>query len=473
MTHVHQLTKTRLYLALLAMMATQSSVHAGGFSLYTEGSAAKVGNFAAGAAADVSDASIGWYNPAGLVLLQKNQALISGVGVFPVTKISGLSTYNTDGVPPYEQSFTRLSGGEEAVVPAIHMAHPLGRRAVFGLSVVSPFGLSTKWEDDSPVRYAATLTKLTTVNLAPEMGVLLTDHLAFGAGLDLQWARVKFDAVAGSPAALQYIQQFGMSPVTPTTYDSSSINEGESIGVGFHTGLMGIYNQNHTRLGINYQSGVSHRFEGHSTLTGRLADLSLTNPNAVYSTEDLYSNYVSLPDVLTLSLYQDLNNHWAFLGSVVYSGWSSFKTIELYNVAGYAVESSEQAPINIMTPQDYRDAWRAALGLNYQVSDRWLMRIGAGYDETPTVDAQRDIRLPDANRWALSIGSHYQATPALGFDVGYTYLFARGQSSINKTQIIDELSSVTINAQSMSHAQLAGIQAIWSFDDVAKKSKDK
>jgi long-chain fatty acid transport protein len=472
MTHIHKLSKTTLYVAMLAMMATQHA-HAGGFSLYTEGSAAKIGNFAAGAAADVSDASIGWYNPAGLVLLQKNEVLISGVGVFPVTKISGLSTYNTDAVPPYEQSFTRLPGGEEAVVPAIHLSHPFGKRAVFGLSVVSPYGLSTKWEDDSSVRYAATLTKLTTVDLAPEMGVLLTDHLAFGAGLDLQWANVKFDAVAGSPAALQYIQKFGISPVTPTTYDSSSINEGDSLGVGFHAGLMGIYNQNHTRIGINYQSAVSHRFEGHSTLTGRLADLYLTNPYASYSTENLFSNYVSLPDVLTLSLYQDLTKRWAFLGSVIYSGWSSFKTIELYNVAGYSVDSSEQAPINIVTPQNYRDVWRAALGLNYQVSERWLMRIGGGYDETPTVDAERDIRLPDANRWALSIGSHYQATSALGFDVGYTYLFALAQSPINKTQIIDELSSVTINAQAISHAQLAGIQATWDFDGVAKKSNEK
>jgi long-chain fatty acid transport protein len=455
-----------------AMMTTQHA-DAGGFSLYTEGSAAKIGNFAAGAAADISDASIGWYNPAGLVLLQENEVLVSGVGVFPVTKISGLSTYNTDGLPPYEQSFTRLPGGQEAVVPAIHASHPLGKRAVFGLSIVSPFGLSTKWEDDSPVRYAATLTKLTTVDLAPEMGVLLTDHLAFGAGLDLQWASVKFDAVAGSPAALQYIQKFGISPVTPSTYDSSSINEGGSFGVGFHTGLMGIYNQNHTRIGINYQSAVSHRFEGHSTLTGRLADMALTNPHAAYFTDDLYSNYVSLPDILSLSLYQDLTKRWAFLGSVVYTGWSSFKTIELYNVAGYSVESSTQSPINIVTPQDYRNAWRAALGLNYQVSERWLMRIGGGYDETPTVDAERDIRLPDGNRWALSIGSHYQATPALGFDLGYTYLFAPGQSSINKTQIIDELSSVTVNAQAMSHAQLAGIQAMWSFDGVAKKSDEK
>lgn len=467
MTHIHhqKLRKTAIYLAMSAL-ATQA--YAGGFSLYTEGSAANVGNFAAGAAAEAADASIGWYNPAGLVLLQKNEALISGVGVFPETKISGLSSYQSEGVLPYQQSFSHLSGGVEAVVPAVHISHPLGPRAVFGLSIVSPYGLSTKWEDDSSVRYAATLTKLTTANVSPEMGVLLTDHLAFGAGLDLQLADVKFDAVAGSPAALQYTQSYGGS-VTPTLYDSSSINEGTSLGVGFHTGLLGLFNQNHTRIGINYQSAVTHRFEGHSTLTGRLADPSLMNPNATYSIDDLYSNYVSLPDIVTLSLYQDLGTKWAVLASVLHTGWSSFDAIKLNNVAGYSVEASEQSPINIVTPQNYRDAWRAALGFNYHVNERWMMRIGGGYDETPTVDAERDIRLPDANRWALSIGSHYQVTSSLGLDIGYTYLFAPGQSPINKTQIIDEFSSVNVNAQAMSHAQLAGVQAVWSFDGMAGK----
>lgn len=469
-THHLKLRKTAIYLAMTALATHQA--YAGGFSLYTEGSAANIGNFAAGAAAEAADASTGWYNPAGLVLLQKNEALISGVGVFPVTKISGLSSYNTEGLPPYQQSFTRLQGGEEAVVPAIHISHPLGERAVFGLSIVSPFGLSTKWEDDSQVRYAATLTKLMTANVSPEMGVLLTEHLAFGAGLDLQWADVKFDAVAGSPAALQFIQSFG-APVTPTLYDSSSLNEGSSLGVGFHTGLLGLFNKNHTRIGINYQSAISHRFEGHSTLTGRLADSSLMNPNATYKIDDLYSNYASLPDIVTLSLYQDLGTRWAVLASVLHTGWSSFETIALNNVAGYSVETSEQSPINIVTPQNYRDAWRAALGFNYHVSERWMMRVGGGYDETPTVDAERDIRLPDGNRWALSIGSHYQVTPSLGVDIGYTYLFAPGQSPINKTQIIDELSSVNVNAQAMSHAQLAGIQAVWNFDGVVAKSTDK
>ena len=463
MTRIHRSRNmSRCYLAVMAMMAGQAG-HAGGFSLYTEGSAAEIGNFAAGSAAEAADASIGWYNPAGLVLLKKDQILVSGVGVSPSNKISGDSRYDTVDFAPYVQSFKGLNGGREAVVPAIHYAHPLGERAVFGFSLVSPFGLSTQWDEQSPVRYAATLTKLTAITASPEMGALLTDHIAIGAGLDLQWAHVKFDGVAGSPAAMQYLESLG-SPVTPTFLDSSSLNEGTSFGVGFHAGVLGLFNNHHTRVGLNYQSAVQHRFEGSSILTGRLADLELMSPEATYSTPDLLSNQSSLPSVVTLSAYHDLSAQWAVLGSVVYTGWSVFKTTELSNVAGFSAESSEQAPINLVTPQHFRNAWRFAAGANYRVNDRWMLRTGGGYDETPTTPAARNIRLPDANRWALSIGTHYQATPSLGFDLGYTYLFAANEAIINSTQVFDALSSVHVNARAINHAQLAGLQAVWTFD---------
>src|SRR3990167_8418853 len=228
----------------LVLFASQVG-YAGGFSLYTEGSAAEVGNFAAGSAAEAADASIGWYNPAGLVFLQKHQILLSGVAVVPRSTLSGVSTYMTGIFPAYQQSFDALKGGREAVVPALHYTYPLGTRAAVGFNVVSPFGLSSHWPAQSPLRYAATLTKMTAVNASPALSGLITDHLAVGLGLDVQWAQVFFDGVAGSPAGLQYLESIG-APVTPTFLDSSSSNQGTSIGIGFHGGVLGLFNDHHT-----------------------------------------------------------------------------------------------------------------------------------------------------------------------------------------------------------------------------------
>ncbi len=461
--------KTAIAVFVLASIEAQQS-YAGAFSLYTESSAAAIGNFAAGIAAEGADASIGWYNPAGLVLIKEQQAVFSGAGVFPSTQITGTSTFTTAGFPPYVQSFDGLQGAENALVPALHYVKPLGSRAAFGISAVAPFGLATDWGSTSPVRYSATRSQLTTINLSPELGGLITNNFSIGAGIDIQTAQVTFDNILGSPAALQFLESIG-GLVTPTTLDSYLSNTGHSVGFGFHAGVLQTFNNNHSRVGLNYQSGVSHRFQGNSVLTGRLADPELIDPHASFISDVLSSNVIHLPDVTTLSAYHDVNSRLALLGSIVYTGWDSFKTIQLNNVAAYSPETGMQTLLDVVTTQNYRDAWRFAVGANYWINERWMLRTGGGYDQTPTINAERDVRLPDGNRWALSLGSHYQVRPNLGIDIGYSYLFGVGNPSMNKTQILGESSANIINATANNHAQLFGAQLVWDIDAVPVASK--
>jgi len=469
--------RTQVSIAVVAIMVSQFT-HAGAFSLYTEGSPAAIGNFAAGIAAEAADASIGWYNPAGLVLIKEQQVVFGGVGVFPSSSLSGVSTYSTiipgsgGSVSQYTQAFSGLSGAENAVVPSLHYALPFSESVVFGLSVVSPFGLSTDYGDTSAVRYAGTRSQLETVNVSPEFGWLLNDFVSFGTGLDLQYARVKFNRIIGSPALMSNVLELPAS-----TIDSQTLNSGDSFAVGFHAGLMLMFNNKHTRLGLNFQSQMNHKFNGYSQLIGRLADPTLNvlddplsaNPDATFRSNHLFSNDIPLPEIITLSGYQDLNTKWALLGSIVYSGWSPFKTISLNNIAVGLPNPDEsgfiiQTTTNNTAPQNYKNTWRFAAGANYHVNERWMIRMGGGYDETPTVLSDRDVRLPDTDRWALSIGAHYQWRPNLGFDVGYTYLFADGEAVINNTSKISEASSYNVNARGKGHAQLFGLQAVWKID---------
>lgn len=479
MSNALMLSKTKVIIALSFIMMINQPAYAGGFSLYTEGSPAAIGNFAAGIAAEGADASIGWYNPAGLVLIKNQQLVFGGVGVLPSVELTGTSTYSTGVIPGYSENFNRLQGGESAAVPSVHYALPLSERVVFGLSVIAPFGLSTNYDLTSPVRYAATLSQLETINASPEVGLLLNDHLSFGAGLDVQYARVKFNRVIGSPALMQF------SDLPVNTLDSESYNSGNSTGVGFHSGILLMFNDNHLRVGLNYQSQMGHTFKGYSLLTGPLADSALTNildaeelltanPNAQLRSNHLASNNILLPNIVTLSGYQDINQHWALLGSVVYSGWHSFKTITLNNLAAIAQnpDGEEGAIIqtttaSATTPEDYRDTWRFAAGVNYHVNDRLMMRAGGGYDQTPTIAAHRDVRLPDADRWALSIGGHYRIRPNIAIDLGYTYLFASPDAIINNTNQISSLSSYMVSGTAKNYAQLLGAQVVWKIDQKA------
>ena len=477
MNNNNNAVKVLITAAVFATVATQGA-HASGFSLYTEASGAAVGNYGAGIAAEGADASIGWYNPAGLVLIDKPQLVFSGVGIAPNTPITGTSTFAVTPaspllLPPYVQNFNNLSGSKKGFVPAFHYAKPLGERATFALSVVSPFGLATEYEDTSAVRYAATFTELLTVNVSPELGGKLTDNFSVGLGLDLQWARVKFNRMLGAPILAPAVPGF-----TATTLDSASYNRGHSFGVGFHAGVLGVSDDKHTRVGLNYQSKMRHDFHGFSRLTGPLADPTVTAFNvvqdAVFRSDNLSSNEIDLPDVITLSVYRDLNDRVALLGSAVYTGWSVFKKVTLNNVAAGS-PTLGQFLASSTAVQDYKDTWRFSAGANFKANELIMLRAGVGYDQTPTVDAERDVRLPDINRWALACGGHYQAFPSVGIDFGYSYIGATKESTLNKTdpQGVTATGVVTstynVNARTnKGHAHLFGLQAVWSLDTPEK-----
>ncbi len=95
--------------------------------------------------------------------------------------------------------------------------------------------MSINWPDDSAVRFAGTITGITTVDLSPALAVKLTDSLAFGMGLDLQWAWVKYGLVVGVPS---FTQGDGLGGYY---LNSPSYNEGNSFGLGFHMGFMGLF----------------------------------------------------------------------------------------------------------------------------------------------------------------------------------------------------------------------------------------
>lgn len=467
----HKPLKTLVSSAVAGILAS-SVANAGGFSLYTEGAGYTSGNFAAGVAAEAADASTGWYNPAGLALIHDQQAVFAGVGVFPTAELSGTSTFRSGAVVPYTQTFANISGGENAFVPSFHYALPLGQNATFGLSMVSPFGLSTDWGPDSPVRYQGTFTELITTNISPELGAKVTDNFAVGAGLDLQYARVKFNRMIGAPTVFRALPEAGFNAAYG---DSLTYNKGDSWGVGFHAGVMGMFNDNHTRLGLNYQSEMRHHFRGFSRLTGILAGTTNVFDPASYAlgefrSDDLTSSPIDLPDLITISAYHDLNEKLALLGSLVYTGWSSFKNIELDNVTAPSINPLNGEITIVKTrsisSQNYSDTLRVALGANYRINEKLMLRVGGGYDPTPTNDVDRDVRLPDTDRWALSVGAHYQARANIGLDIGYTHLFTAEDPVVNRTDDFTATSSYNVTAVGKAGADLVGIQATWLIDHV-------
>lgn len=81
------------------------------------------------------------------------------------------------------------------------------------------------------------------------------------------------------------------------------------------------------------------------------------------------------------------------------------------------------------TPLKFTDSWRAGVGLEYQISTRWLLRTGVAYDPSPVQDVYRTPRLPDADRKWFAIGARWEASSHLSLDMGGAYLWVQSAPS--------------------------------------------
>lgn len=435
--------KTRQLFFLMSTMGVMSlttQAWASGYQLW-EQDGASIGNYHAGRAAEGSDASIGYYNPAGLVLIKNQQLVIGADPILTSFKFDGTVAANTLGNIPLP---AKTQGGAFNLVPDAHYAAPLTDNLVFGLSLVAPFGLKTDYGIDTPLRYASTKTSLYVVDLSPSLGFAINDKFSVGAGLDAEHAKASFGVVG--------------TALTPRL-DTDSTSEASSNALGFHAGILYQFSSQ-TRIGLNYQSKVTHHMkDGDSDFSGPLAN----NLMGGTQSSDDFKTDVILPAMTTLSAFHNFNPRWDLMGTVAYTQWGTIDNFVLENVAGVQYHHASN-DITVVIPQNYRNTWNLSVGGNYHLNPQWLFRAGLGYDETPTNDHDRNTQLPDQDRIALALGGHYQATKCLGFDLGWTHYFVlhNAEASINNTQTVgDQVTTTTGDVK--DSADVFGLQMKWDI----------
>jgi len=457
MKKIRLVTKCFLAAGIATTLLTFSSgVSAGGFQLF-EQNAVDMGDFGAGGAALAEDASTAYFNPAGLIRINHQQLVISGDEVITDTQFSGTNTWTTRAplLPPgfaFTQSGSGVQAGGANFVPAIHYVAPISDCFAFGFSVASPFGLETNYPETSVLRYSATKTDLTTIDISPSLAWKLTNKFSIGAGFDATHLDVDFDSIAGLPVV----------PGNPEAFDTLSKNSASAWGYGWHGGLLYQFDPG-TRVGLAYHSQLSFNPEGKSKFVGPLA--SRVTPGGILISPNL-SAQVTLPPWTELSAYHDINCQWAVESSIIYTQWNYFnKNLILKGVQAVTVDPTTgmfiPAQINAVVPENFHNTWRFAVGGNYRPIKPLLLRAGVGFDQTPVNNTDRNARLADSNRYAVAVGAHYQLAKPVGIDVGWTHLFFK-RTNINVATVTG-LQVSTANGNYQNHADLLGAQLTWDI----------
>jgi long-chain fatty acid transport protein len=133
---------------------------------------------------------------------------------------------------------------------------------------------------------------------------------------------------------------------------------------------------------------------------------------------------IEVPSISNISFYSRINPKWDVMADVQFTNWSTIQNLTFVRTTGAVLSS---------TPENFKDVWRVSAGASYYLDDKWKLRGGIAWDQSPVQDAERTPRLPDSNRFWLATGAQYAWSKDLKFDLGIAYIWTdTAQSNQNE-----------------------------------------
>ncbi|MSP53639.1 MAG: hypothetical protein EXR81_05245 [Gammaproteobacteria bacterium] len=449
-----QHTVVKLGVVMALGLASQSAL-AGGPQLF-EQDAADLGTAHSGYAAAANDASTEYSNPAGMVRI-KHPQISTGVEFVALNVNYKGSTATEIKIPPLKQDSpigSKTGVANSSVlkpVPNFHFVTPLNDQWYLGTGITVPFGLETDYGNGSVAAQYATTSSIQAVNVSEDLAYAVNDKFSAGLGLDVQRFDGEFDADLFNHV--------------------NAINKLNDIGVGAHLGILYQFTPA-TRVGLSYHSEIDHHAQGTGTLNSNYPNQIPYN-GKTYTIPELHDTgtvtmNMPLPAWLSLGAYHDMNEKWAVMSTLQYTYWNVVKNLTIQGIpvatfSGSGIEISDK----ITLPMNFRNSYVASLGTTYKFTPKFMGRFGLEYDETPTVNAYRELRLPDSNKFNVAMGAHFQPSTRLGLDIGYEHVFAQAVNvdkvtpltDVGKVLIINQIIKGVFN----NSADIMGAQLTYNF----------
>jgi long-chain fatty acid transport protein len=389
--------KFLLGVSAVSMVALSAgSAEAGGFSSRQQ-SGAGLGFAYAGMGTSMFGIGSMFWNPANITNFEGRRSEWNFTYVHPefsvttdrLTAAAGAPNLLAVGVPAIGSG--NINAG--TLTTASYNSYQVNDRFWIGLQTGVPYGSRTKADQGFSGSMFGSSTTVRTVAVTPTVGIKVTDWLSVGFGVTFQQMFVNLKSMSpGSP----------LLAATPTVH-----LRGDNYGIGFTAGAT-IKPFAGTEISLGYRSSIRHALEG---------EIIVGNSAGFVGSERLIKANVNLPEIVTLSIAQQLNPQWTITGSAQWTNWSRINIAPVSNrVSGVPVTGLGFR---------YRDEWFFALGAQYQLNDQWKLRAGVAYEMGPITDETRGVRVLDNDRIWLSLGANYKWSEKLEFDLSYSHVFVK------------------------------------------------
>ncbi len=371
-------------LALTTLVVTTSAFGAG-FGIFEQGS--KAMGMAGAFTAQADDPSALFHNPAGIAFQDERDFLV-GLTYITTTESSfeGANPFPGAGVMAEQETL-------QEVPPHAYWVEPLGDRWTFGLGIMTPFGLTTEWEDPDnfPGRFLSSRAALRAFDVNPTLAVRVNENFSLGFGAFARISDVELDQHVPFP-----------NPFTQTISDVATVRLESDFdtGFGFNVGLLHKASD-FFHWGLNYRSTVEIDYSGEAAFSQNLTGTPLDQlvPTVLPIGQEVeVETEIEFPDQASLGFAFHFSEGVMLETDFNWTGWSTFDVLPV----DFEIDDFDSERI-----QRWDDAYNYRIGLRLGREGESQWRFGYVFDETPQPEEAISPLLPDADRHGFTLGWGY------------------------------------------------------------------
>ena len=364
-------------IAVSVCLLVAGAAEAGGYRVATQGQKALAMGHTGVALSE--SAEVVFFNPAGMTRLEENASFTGGL-----TLLTGETKYRNDDTLVEEETDNPLGTPINA-----YYARHYSEQVSWGLGIYTPYGNRVEWPTDWAGSHLVNEIELSTVFFQPTVGYQINDKTSVGFGPYLAVGAVEFNRNLSTSLR---DEDGNRSNVT--------IEESGVTAWGFNVGLLHQLDDS-TSLGISYRS--------ESTLEARGGDADFDDiPAALEDTfaDGDFDADLPLPAELTVGIAWRYSDRLTLAFDINRTFWDVYDelTIEFDN------------GITSVNPRNYEDANIYRFGLQYQANDKWILRGGIYFDESPVPDGSFAPETPRNDSIGYTAGATYVVSKNMELD---------------------------------------------------------
>ncbi len=335
----------RKFLLMAILLGASASVFAGGYRVALQGM--RQAAMGAQGATLTRDASVAFFNPAGLAFVDSKFSVTAGVfGISSTSKyqnpVTGekAETDNPLGTPIYFAANYK---------PTDNLA--------LAVSVTTPFGNTLSWGNEWSGKYLIDEIELKSFFIQPTIAYKFTDWFSIGGGFIYATGGVNLsrDVSVGN------------------TDSPLKIEDKDASGTGYNLGAF-IKPHEKVNIGITYRSKVDMKAKDGDV---KFTDVPTYVSGSLPFSAENFDATLPLPSEFTFGVSFQALPKLLLSGEVGANGWEEYRalTLDFYN---------KDEKTTISSTRDYHNTFDFKFGGEYMAMDNLALRLGYKFDQTPS-----------------------------------------------------------------------------------------